>query len=330
MWTRRNIIGGLTGALAAGPALAQEATEPGPGIFIDDPRFTVDTSADANKRMTLPVWLDGKGPFQFVVDTGADRTVMSSSLALQLGLAPGPEVNVHSIAGSMATPTRRLSSLRFGKVQLRDMIVPILARSNLDADGLLGVDALKGRSVFMDFKRGQLTVQNPVSAAMRAKAPNEVLITAFTSFGRLTVIDTRVEGVRATAFMDSGGGTTIGNLALAQAIRKRVRATDTDAAIRLVGVTGQSVSGVARVARYIEMDKVRVTNIPMAFCDLHLFDMWGLRDKPALLLGVDVLRLFSRVELDFGNKAVLFKVGAFTPNLPASLQAQLGMPPLVG
>lgn len=330
MWTRRKIIGGLGSALAAGPVLAQEASAPAPNLFVDDPRFIVDTSADANRRMTLPVWLDGKGPFQFVVDTGADRTVISSSLALELGLPPGPEITVHSIAGAMATPTRRLSSLRFGKAHLRNMIAPILARENLGADGLLGVDALKGRSVFMDFKGGRLTVQNPVSPAMRAKAPNEVLISAFTSFGRLTVIDTRVEGVRATAFMDSGGGTTIGNLALAQAIRKRVRATDTDAPVRLVGVTGQSVSGVARLARYIEMDKVRVTNIPMAFCDLHLFDMWGLREKPALLLGVDVLRMFSRVELDFGNKAVLFKVGAFTPNLPASLQAQLGMSKLAG
>ena len=182
----------------------------------------------------------------------------------------------------------------------------------------------------MDFHRGQLSVQAPISRVMRVKAPNEVIIGASTAFGRLTVVDTRVQGVRATAFMDSGGGVTIGNLALAQAIRKRVRATDTDAAIRLVGVTGQAVTGVARMVSYIEMDAVRLTNIPMAFCDLHLFDMWGLRDRPTLLLGVDVLRMFSRVELDFGNKAVLFKVGAGPRVLPAQMQAQLGMPSLVG
>jgi hypothetical protein len=210
------------------------------------------------------------------------------------------------------------------------MTTPILSGVHLGADGLLGVDALQGRSVFMDFRKGRLEVQKPVPRIMRARAPNEVIITASTAFGRLTVIDTRVDGVRATAFMDSGGGVTIGNLALARAIRKRVRATDTDAAIRLVGVTGQSVTGVARMVRHIEMDKVKVTNIPMAFCDLHLFDMWDLRDRPAMLLGVDVLRMFSRVELDFGNKAVLFKVGAVTPNLPQSLQARLGMPERLG
>jgi predicted aspartyl protease len=332
MWNRRTLMTGLAGALAAGPAFGQEAAPSvlPANVFIDDPRFVVDTSADANRRMTLPVWIDGRGPFQFVVDTGADRTVISSSLALRLGLPPGPELTVHSIAGSMPAPTRRVKSLRFGKIELRDLTTPILSAVNLGADGLLGVDALQGRTVFMDFRKGELTVQRPIARNMRARAPNEAIITAATAFGRLTVIDTRVEGVRATAFMDSGGGVTIGNPALAQAIRKRLKATDTDAAIRLVGVTGQSVNGVARVARHIDMDQVRVSNIPMAFCNLHLFDMWGLRDRPALLLGVDVMRMFSRVELDFGNKAVLFKVGAFTPALPQSLQARLGMPQGLG
>jgi predicted aspartyl protease len=329
MWTRRNLLTGIAGASIVGPAFAQTTPTP-PVPLIDDPRFMIDTSADANRRMTIPVWLDEQGPFNFVVDTGADRTVLSSNLAQQLGLPSGPELIVHSIAGSMSAPTRRVRSLRFGKARLRDLTLPVLSGANIDADGLLGVDALKGRSVFMDFRRGQLSVQAPLSRTMRVRAPNEAIIAASTAFGRLTVVDTRVEGIRATAFMDSGGGLTIGNLALAQAIRRRVKATDTDAAIHIVGVTGQTVTGVARLVRYIEMEDVRVTNIPMAFCDLHLFDMWGLRDRPTLLLGVDVLRMFSRVELDFGNKSVLFKVGAAPLIGAPPMQAQLGMPTLVG
>lgn len=328
MWTRRSLMTGLAGAAAAGRALAE--TAPGPAPLIEDPRFVIDTSADANRRMTIPVWLDDQGPFDFVVDTGADRTVISSALAQRLGLVAGPELTVHSIAGSVVAPTRRVRSLRFGKVRLAEMTLPELAAANIDAEGLLGVDALKGRRVFMDFRRGKLAIQAPLSSTMRVKAPGEVIVSASTAFGRLTVVDTRVEGIRATAFMDSGGGLTIGNLALAQAIRRRIKATDTDAAIHIVGVTGQTVTGVARLVRSIEMEEVRVTNIPMAFCDLHLFDMWGLSNRPALLLGVDVLRMFSRVELDFGAKAVLFKVGAGQLVAPPVMQAQLGMPAPLG
>jgi hypothetical protein len=329
MWTRRKLMTGLAGAIVASPAFSQTASTP-PAAFVDDPRFIVDTSADANRRMTLPVWLEGQGPFQFVVDTGADRTVIASSLALRLGLPAGPDLTVHSIAGSMPASTRRVDVLKFGKTSLRNLTLPVLSGENIGADGLLGVDALQGRSVFMDFNRKQLSVQAPISRVMRVRAPNEVVIAASTAFGHLTVVDTRIEGVRATAFLDSGGGVSIGNLALARAVRKRLKATDADAAIRLVGVTGQTVTGVVRMVQTIDMDGVRIRQIPMAFSDLHLFDMWGLGDRPALLLGVDVLRMFSRVELDFGNKAVLFKVGAAPITASLRMQAQLGMPGRVG
>ena len=36
------------------------------------------TSVDANLRMTAPVLLDGKGPYSFVVDTGANVSVLST------------------------------------------------------------------------------------------------------------------------------------------------------------------------------------------------------------------------------------------------------------
>ena len=52
-----------------------------------------------------------------------------------------------------------------------------------------------------------------------------------------------------------------------------------------------------------------MTNLPMAFADLHIFDVWGINDRPALLLGVDILKMFSRVELDFGAGRVRFRIG---------------------
>lgn len=329
MFTRRTLVTGLGGALVAGPMWGQTSA-PGGGAFVDDPRFIIDTSVDANRRMTVPVLLDGQGPFNFVVDTGADRTVISESLAARLNMPSGPNVLVHGIAGSIPAPTRVAATMSFGKTQLRRIVLPVLSGGHLGADGLLGVDALKGRTVFMDFRRGTLSVQAPISRTMRARAPDETVVSASTAFGRLTVVDTRVDGVRTTAFMDSGGGVTIGNFALAAAIRRRIRATDPDAGVRLVSVTGQAVTGFARMVRAIDIDAIRLTQIPMAFCDLPIFDRWGLRNRPTMLVGVDVMRMFSRVELDFSNRAVLFKVGSVHSPNPAQMQARLGNAGLVG
>ena len=57
------------------------------------------------------------------------------------------------------------------------------------------------------------------------------------------------------------------------------------------------------------MGDLRIANVPMAFADLHIFDLWSLNNRPAALIGVDILRLFARVELDFGAGRVLFRLG---------------------
>ena len=58
---------------------------------------TIATRSDLSMRMTVPVTIEGRGPFQFVVDTGSDRTVVSQELATLLKLAIGETVTMHSI-----------------------------------------------------------------------------------------------------------------------------------------------------------------------------------------------------------------------------------------
>jgi hypothetical protein len=44
----------------------------------------------------------------------------------------------------------------------------------------------------------------------------------------------------------------------------------------------------------------------VAFADVHVFDLWKLRDRPAVVLGMDLLTQFDLVALDFGRSAVRF------------------------
>src|SRR6218665_2679642 len=53
---------------------------------------------DGNDRMTVGVSIAGRGPFPFIVDTGAERTVISSELARTLSLQPGRTATVHSMS----------------------------------------------------------------------------------------------------------------------------------------------------------------------------------------------------------------------------------------
>jgi hypothetical protein len=53
-----------------------------------------------------------------------------------------------------------------------------------------------------------------------------------------------------------------------------------------------------------------IERMSAVFSDLHTFAIWGLRDRPALLIGMDVLRCFNAVELDFGHQLVRFHLPA--------------------
>ncbi|MGH1556665.1 hypothetical protein ACRAWD_00365 [Caulobacter segnis] len=97
-------------------------------------------------------------------------------------------------------------------------------------------------------------------------------------------------------------------MARAIAARRR-RSSDIVQQARLLTAGGEMQLGEFRIVPSIVMGDLRITNIPMAFADLHIFDVWALNNRPAALLGVDVLRLFARVELDFGAGRVLFRLG---------------------
>ena len=305
MLTRRILTAGLGLSLWPQIALARQ-TPPAP----PEPLFILDASLDADDRLTVEAQLNGQGPFAFVVDSGAGRSVLSVALAERLDLARGPDVLLHGISGSQLYPTARVEQLLAGEARLSQVNLPVLPNDRVGADGLLGVDILEDRNVIMDFARRKLEVRRSRSAFGAVRMPREVSVMADERFGRLTVADCRVAGARALAFIDSGGGVSIGNMALSRAIATRRRRTIDDVKpARLLTASGEMGIGEFRVAPSLTLGDLRVTDLPIAFADLHVFDVWGLQERPAVLLGVDVLRMFARVELDFGAGRIRFRVG---------------------
>jgi predicted aspartyl protease len=290
---------------------------PAPAVLppAEAPPLFLDTAQDSIDRMTVEVFINGQGPFAFVVDTGADRSALSTTLAARLGLEAGRTVMLHGVGGSALTPTAKVPLMVAGDSRMKDSELPVLPPERLGVDGLLGVDMLDDRNVIMDFRRKRLEVRRSTSLSSVHSSAREVSVLADARFGRLAVANARVGGVRCIAFIDSGSGASIGNMALAQAIKLRVRRKpDPSMAIRLIGAAGEATVGELRVVRSIELGALRMSNLPLVLADLHIFDVWDLNSRPAVLLGVDVLRLFSRVELDFGSDRVKFRLGkGWTP-----------------
>ena len=158
-FSRRHAVQTLLASLAAGCAtpprrepvlsinLAQVQPPPAPGTGT-----RLETAFDEALRMTVPVHLDRRGPFQFVVDTGANRTVIGVETAERCSLSSDGVAAVHGIAGIQPAPLVKAPSLRVGQVISHNLSLPVLPRASLGADGLLGIDVLKGRRMELNFR----------------------------------------------------------------------------------------------------------------------------------------------------------------------------------
>ena len=88
--------------------------------------------------------------------------------------------------------------------------------------------------------------------------------------------------------------------------------------VELVSATGQLVGGELAVAPPLRLGGVRLGNLSCVFADLHTFKIWDLTDRPAMLIGVDVMRHFDSITLDFAQSDVTFRSKAFARNLNAA------------
>jgi predicted aspartyl protease len=112
------------------------------------------TSKDTAGRAVALININGQGPFRFILDTGANRSVLSQALATRLGLSESGMGVVHSVDGAELAMLVDVESLSFGTLRLSGGETPVLDSPMLDGEhGLLGVDGMAGRVLHVDFTR---------------------------------------------------------------------------------------------------------------------------------------------------------------------------------
>jgi predicted aspartyl protease len=280
-----------------------------------DSNAAVAAKADDQDHLTIETMIDGRGPFRFVVDTGADRTVISDDVARRMGLAGGDQVLVEGIVRTIPAGTVLVRELAFGPVVRHDMAVPVLPRALLGADGYLGLDAVDGYRVTFDFASHLLRVDRSETSASDAAVmmTSGVRLPATGDFGHLKTIRCSVDGIRATAFIDSGAQVTIGNPELARALLTQDSAIHrTEGTVPLTGVTGGYVQGQVTAIQSVQLRELTFSIPQIVIADLQIFEIWGLRDTPALLIGMNYLNRFARVTVDYGTKQFRFDLAALT------------------
>lgn len=304
---RRAVALGLAAGALGAPGLARAQMHAPPKVTLKDPSAAVQdvpdavlaASADVANRMTVPVTLNDRGPFPFIVDTGSTVTVLSDVLAAQLDLMATDKLLVKAATGAAQSDAVRVMSLEVGPRRLANLHMPILARSDLGALGILGLDALAREKLVMDFRKKQMTL---TASTRRGEDHNAVVVTAKSKYGQLLLVDCDVEGMPLYVILDTGSELSMGNITM-RTMLERHRA---GYSVEVAGVTGGSVTAPIGRLRTLDVGNVEVTDLNIAYADLYTFEQFGLHDKPAMLLGMSTLRHFSRVSIDFPAREVRF------------------------
>lgn len=288
-------------AQAAAQAGAMVAGAPSPLPQGDTPQIDEVIQADyeASNRMTVPVMIDGQGPFRFMIDTGAQATVVTRGMEEQLNLAPLGQAMLVGMAGRELVDLVDLDQLMLGSRMLNNIEAPVLERRHVGADGIIGLDSLQDLRVLLDFRDQSIAVAD--AKDLGGNQGFEIIVRARRREGQLLIANAEIDGVKTAVIVDTGSQSTVGNLALKRKLRSRLQGTAVS-----TDVLGNDLTGDVGVAGKLEIDGMSLVNVVVTYNDTPAFEALGLTGRPALALGMDHLRMFDRVAIDFSTKQVLF------------------------
>jgi predicted aspartyl protease len=260
-------------------------------------------SGDRNSRMTVPVRMGAHGPFNFLIDTGSQNTVISTRVAERMALKPTARAKLISVIGTEMVDTVELEQIDLGRRSFYGLLTPLLQQDNIGADGILGLDSLQGQRVLIDFRRDLIAVND--AKTLGGNRGYEIIVTARRRSGQLIMTDAVLDGIRVEVVIDTGAETSIGNRALQKAMKRRHSPQGT---AELRSVTGQTMIAELGLSRSMTVDDIDFQNVLIAYVDSPAFAALDLNAKPALLLGMRDLRSFNRVAIDFATRKIFFDV----------------------
>ena len=284
---------------AAAPSIGGDA---GTATNDEEALYASPTRRDRIGRIIAPVIINGQGPFRFVVDTGATHSAISLQLvqALGLGVEDNDKVRLRGVTGSALVPTARIERFEAGDLLIENSSMPVLASAWSGADGVLGMNGLEEKVIVVDFKHDRIRIQN-TSRRWRDLSRVPVKI----GFASLLLADGFVGRVRVKAIIDTGAQHTLGNRALREALQ--IPASRVPSYISVHGVTIGVQPAELAAAPLIRLGNMYMSQVNIAFGDMHVFDVWDLTDQPALLVGMDVLGVLEMIVIDYRRNELLFK-----------------------
>ena len=283
---------------------------PSDALPIDETPTEVGTEKGPYDHMLAPVTINGQGPFQFLIDTGSNASCVSRALAERLSLSALPSARVRTAVGARQRPAVLIDHLQVGERTRKAVHAPAMPFDK-GLDGVLGVDWLNGQRLELNFKGKTLAIARSKDDP---PAAGRVFIPARRAMGQLTIVDADLSGRKISAMIDSGSQATICNTKMRELVNDLDRRHGSETPVqrvKLESLIGETFWGELIYLPFVRLGGLTLGNVPVVYAQTDVFEIWGLDNKPSLILGMDLLRQFDAVALDFGRSVVRFDVAQY-------------------
>jgi predicted aspartyl protease len=244
----------------------------------------------ADNRPAVSVFVNGRGPFVFLIDTAASHTVITPVLRDQLALtpSPGPAVTVVTAAGTTRSRFYSVGTIETAGVGVREVqAIVVDAPPGLSIAGTLGANFLSKFVMDLNvpartisFNRNRGAVDTSGLRQLKGRLIDHILV----------VVPAFIDGIATEALMDTGGQYTVGNPQL------RYRASRRRGGLNVVATDHRIVDAVRQreFAEAYYFDQVTVgpaswRDVRVLIADMRVFRHIGLNDKPAVFVGMDLI-----------------------------------------
>jgi predicted aspartyl protease len=171
----------------------------------------------SNPLILVPVCVEGKGPFQFILDTGASHSLLSEQLSATLGIRPEGERQAMGAGGPVKMTLARVTSVSVGSTARQNIRVGITKEIERVAsvvqtqiDGDLGYDFLKDFVLTIDYRDCLLRL-GPPTEVVNSPAPATLVPFQLAAAAKpLILVPAMVNGQGPFSFaLDTGASRTM-------------------------------------------------------------------------------------------------------------------------
>jgi len=257
----------------------------------------------AQPLILLPVQVNGDGPFEFILDTGAGTSLLSSDLAKKLKIKIISTKEGQSAGGKISVSLAKVDSLAVGQAKLDDVDVGIVDLTHIGntigtkIDGDIGYNFLKHFRITIDYHDCEIRLDEPRRIQRLGRSSKAEVPMRLASLAKpLLLVDVHANGHGPFQFaIDTGTSTT----AIAPELAQQLGLNSSPVGPLTTG--GAQVNVTAGTLESFKVGRAGVDDLVVVVADFFATLSQAVGAKLDGIVGYNFLRNF-RVVMDYPSE----------------------------